>query len=282
MIRHRFAYEAPESVAEAVGLLADGSATVLSGGTWVVPELTRAQRTAGRVVDLRRAGLDRVRAAADGGLLIGAATTYATLARDPLVAVRAPLLAHMAAGITGGAQLRNVATIGGSACYASPSSDVPGALVAVGATLALAREGGARELAAQEFFADAFATDLRPGELLTEIAVPAPPPGVRWGYRKLKLCGSSWPIATAACMAGTGDDGRPTGLRLVLGGVAATPLVVDVGDAESAGAAIAVAAGRAVTQPYADDLADGDYRRRVAPVLATRALEDVLHVDATR
>jgi carbon-monoxide dehydrogenase medium subunit len=286
VIRHRFTYEAPTDADEAVALLAAApeTTTVLSGGTWVVPELTRGQRRTGTIVDLRRAGLDHVRAAADGGLLIGAATTYATLAADPLVALRAPLLAHLAAGITGGAQLRNVATIGGSACYASPSSDVPGALVALAATLRVRGAGGRREVAAAAFFRGAFVADAGPSELLTDIAIPAPSSGSWWGYRKLKLCGSSWPIATAACVAHAAQDGRPAGLRLVLGGVGAVPLSVHVDGLAAPGsvaraellAAVRAATADAVVEPYADDLADGDYRRRVAPVLATRAVEDVM------
>jgi aerobic carbon-monoxide dehydrogenase medium subunit len=268
MIRHRFAYHAPEGVEDAVALLAadpEGT-TVISGGTWVVPELTRGQRRAEAVVDLRRAGLDTVGATAAGGLLLGAATTYATLARHPLVAERAPLLAHMAAGITGGAQLRNVATIGGSACYASPSSDVPGALVALGAVLHVRAADGTRAVPAARFFRAAFVADLGPGELLTHIEIPATVAGARWGYRKLKLCGSSWPIATASCLM-TSD-----GLRLVLGGVCAVPVRVKGLGVRAAGEAAAEAIG----EPYADALADGDYRRRVAPVLATRAMEDVM------
>src|SRR5438034_798571 len=122
----------------------------------------------------------------------------------------------MAIGITGGGQIQNRGTVGGSACYAFPSSDVPAALVALGATLRLASAGGRREAAAADFFTGAFGADVRPGEVLAEIRIPAPPAGARQGYYKFKLCESSWPIATAACVLG--GDGAST---LALGGVSA-------------------------------------------------------------
>jgi CO/xanthine dehydrogenase FAD-binding subunit len=227
------------------------------------------------VLDLRRAGLGGVEASA-GGVAIGATTTYAELASDPLVRERAPALAVMAAGVTGGAQVRNQGTIGGSACYASPSSDVPGALVGLSARLRIASSAGTREVDAAEFFRDAFSPDLAGDELLTAVVVPDLPAGARSGYVKLKLCESSWPIATACCMVEL-EDGAIRGGRIAIGGVDRTPYVVDLGalggkTVDDALAEVGELAEKGSTSPYEDVLASADYRRQVAGVVARRSL----------
>jgi CO/xanthine dehydrogenase FAD-binding subunit len=280
VITNRFAYHRPESLDEAAGLLAEGGADarVLAGGTWVVPNLTRGTSAPRSIVDLRAAGLGLIRRG-DDGVSIGPMTTYAELGRSELVAKHARLLCTVAGGITGGQQIRNQGTIGGSACYATPSSDIPGVLVALAARVRIASTRGTREVAAGDFFRDAFRPDLEADELVTELVVPERPPSVRYGYYKLKLCESSWPIATASCVVTVDDGGVCTSARLALGGVAAVPLLVEVEDV-LAGTTIgpeelrrvAELAERAVADPWSDVLADGEYRRNVAGVVAKRAV----------
>jgi len=280
VIRKRFAYHRPADVTEVIEVLAaEGrDACVLAGGTLVVPELTIGSVQPTAVVDLRSAGLDTIRADGDH-LRIGATTTYADLAASEAVAQRAPVLQSLARGITGGPQIRNQGTIGGSACYASPSSDVPAALVALDARLRLVSVRGEREVPAKEFFTGACATLRADDELLSEIAVAYGSAQVRFGYYKLKLCESSWPIATAACAVTVRADGVCTAARLALGGVAAIPVVVPVEDilvgttiGETELTAVAARAEAAVVTPWSDVLADGTYRRGVAGVVAKRAL----------
>jgi CO/xanthine dehydrogenase FAD-binding subunit len=277
MITRRFDYLAPGSADEAVAALAgNGETAVIGGGTWVVPEMTHGIRRPARVVDLRRAGLAGVEAG-EAGLVVGATTTYTELASDPLVAERAPALAAMAAGVTGGAQVRNQGTIGGSACYATPSSDAPGALVGLGARMRIASSAGTRELDAADFFLGAFTCALAPGELLTAVVVPEAPNAVQ-GYYKHKLCESSWPIATACCSLELAADGTVASGRLAVGGVNAVPYLVDLSGlagrrlgSEAAGEAAALAE-QGATDPYTDVLASGGYRRQIAGVVAKRAL----------
>lgn len=281
MIGQRFEYHAPASVEEAVGVLAaaNGDANVIAGGTWVVPELTHGIRTPAHIIDLRHAELSGV-SASDAGITIGATTTYSALLDSPLVGECAALLRTMALGVTGGAQVRNQGTIGGSACYATPSSDAPAALVALDASLTLAEAGGTRDVRAETFFEGAFRSALKQGELLTEIVVPEPPSNVQFGYDKLKFCESSWPIATAACVLGLDGDGVVEFARLAVGGANTKPYVVDtsvlVGTPVTRDLADEVAerAREAADDPYTDVLADGAYRQQVSGVVAKRALLD--------
>jgi aerobic carbon-monoxide dehydrogenase medium subunit len=281
VIPHAFDYVAPDTVAGCVTALADGG-RVLAGGTWVLPELGRSESTPDQLVHLRRAGLGGVTALADDGVHIGAMATYADLLASPEVAARAPLLRSMADGITGGWALRNQATVGGSAMAARPQSDAPAALVASNAVARVAGPDGERRLSARDLFAGPMRTSLRAGELLTGFDVPSST-GAGVGYRKLKRGGSSWPIATAAAVVRLDRAGICTAATLVLGGVAGTPLVVDIaavlvgrvpGAVDLAEAAALAAA--ALTDPWHDLLAPASYRAAVAGPVARRTLSAAL------
>ena len=267
MIRDRLAYHAPESVGDATALLADArdSAVVLGGGTWVVPEMSRGLRRPAHVVDLRR--LDLAGAQPDNGhVAIGPRTTYTQLEADLNVP---PLLRTLATGITGGAQIRNQGTLGGSACYANPASDVPGALVALDATLTLSSSAGDRDVPAAEFFLGAYTTARRPDELLTAIRVARASDGERQAYVKFKLAEGSWPIVTASCVVGAGGEVR----ALVIGGAAGAPVRVDVGaGAEQDLERLAEQVVDAIAEPWTDSLAPGAYRKVISGVIAKRAV----------
>ena len=284
MIATDFDFVAPDTVAGCLAALGEG-ARVLAGGTWVLPEMGRAESRPARLVHLRRAGIGGVAPLA-GGVRIGAMATYAELLASPEVTARTPVLRTMASGITGGWALRNQATVGGSAMAARPSSDVPAALVASGAVARVAGPRGERRIAVHELFTGAQRTSLAPDELLTGFDVPSSA-GAGHGYVKLKRGGSSWPIATATALLRLDAAGVCTAATLVLGAVSATPLTVDVAgllvgrtpDAALLAEAAELAAG-SVAEPWDDVLAPGSYRAAVAGPVARRALTSAVQ-DAT-
>jgi CO/xanthine dehydrogenase FAD-binding subunit len=256
-------YSRPTTVDGVTEALSGGDAVVVGGGTMVVPDLTHGRTRADAVVDLARAGLAGI-ARGDGAWVVGAMTSYTEIERSAV-----PLLATVARGITGGPQIRNRGTAGGSASYANPSSDVPAALVALRARLRLARVGSVREVAAEEFFLGPFRTARRPDEVLTAITVPDTDAAL--GYVKFKLAEGSWPIVTAATLAGPA-------IRVVLGGAAAVPVAVELSRSSwRADLPDAVARGLAAAGgPWDDVLAPGDYRARIAPVIAARSIATAL------
>jgi aerobic carbon-monoxide dehydrogenase medium subunit len=279
MIATGFEYLRPRDLADAVATLASEpeDTAILGGGTWLVPDLERGARSARRVLDLAGAGLGSIAELADGGLCVGAMCTYSDLLGSPHTATRAPLLTLMAARITGGATIRNQATIGGSLIAARPQSDAPAVAVAARAVALVAGPGGERRVPAHELFAGAMCTSLEPSEILC--ALELPPPSRGNGYQKLKLMAGSWPIATAAACMELDEAGRCRVATLTLGAVSATPLRVAVESAlvgfEPTGRALAAAAelaARALTDPWADALAPASYRAAVAAPLALRAL----------
>lgn len=263
-------YTRAESLDDAVAALAGGDATVIGGGTMVVPDMTHGRTRPVAVVDLCRAGLAGIES--DGaGWTVGAMTSYATLEKSAV-----PLLARVSHGITGGPQIRHRGTAGGSACYANPSSDVPAVLVALGVTMRLVGSGGAREIAAVDFFRGAWKTVRRPDELLAALWVPAVKDP--FGYHKFKLAEGSWPVVTAGCVAGER-------LRVAVGGAAAVSLLLDL-DRPSLGTAdpawrdhVRTEVDRALVAvggPFDDVLAPGAYKARIAPAIAARAVADAL------
>ena len=229
------------------------------------------------MLDLAGVGLGSITALADGGLRVGAMCTYRDLLGSRETAARAPLLALMAAQITGGATIRNQATLGGSLIAARPQSDAPAVAVAARAVGLVAGPGGERRIPAHELFAGAMRSSLAPSEILCALELPAAAAGN--GYQKLKLTAGSWPIATAAACMELDEEGRCCSATLTLGAVSATPLQVAVepallGRTPTAPAlrAAAALAARAVTAPWSDALAPGSYRAAVAAPLAHRAL----------
>jgi len=110
---NRFDYVRPETVADAVTAMAGGSnARFIAGGTNLVDLMKYNVEQPGRLIDITRLPLKTIEAR-DGGLSIGALVTNSTVAYDPAVNERYPLLASaILAGASG--QLRNAATTGGN------------------------------------------------------------------------------------------------------------------------------------------------------------------------
>jgi CO/xanthine dehydrogenase FAD-binding subunit len=107
------AYVRPQTLEEALELLAADGAVPMGGGTDLAGQVDRGIRAAELVVDLQGAGLGGV-GADDDGLTIGAAATLADVASSPLVEPYAAVVT--AAGSAASALLRNVGTVGGNLC----------------------------------------------------------------------------------------------------------------------------------------------------------------------
>ncbi|GAA1859832.1 FAD binding domain-containing protein [Pseudonocardia ailaonensis] len=262
----------PDLGSACAALAAERKYVALGGGTVVVPELVRRERHADAMVELRGLVPDGV-TVGEGEVEFGALATYTTVARDPRLQEAAPLLRQLAAGITGGAQLRNQATLVGSACRAIPSSDVPAALVGLDATMRVQGPSSSRDIAATDFFLGAFRTALAPGEIVRSVVVPSHPGG--YGYLKFKFSESSWPIVTAAAFVRDGaSPGGPRWATIGVGGLAPVPARVDLdldGSLPTA-ADLNDLLAEQTSAYWSDELADGNYRRSIAGAIARRAL----------
>src|SRR5206468_195556 len=138
-----FAYAAPATLEEAVGLLAEHAEAeprVLAGGQSLIPLMNFRLAKPGYLVDLRNvAGLSGIRRDGDV-LVIGAMTRLAEVERSPEVAVAAPLVTE-AVGLVAPAPVRNSGTVGGSLAHADPAAELPAVALALHAELVASGPG---------------------------------------------------------------------------------------------------------------------------------------------
>ncbi len=273
-----FRYARPATAAEAVAILAasPGDAKLLAGGQSLVPLLNMRLVRPAVLVDLNGAReLERIEPAPAGGLVLGALVRHTDLAASALVRERAPLLAEAARHV-GHTAIRNRGTLGGSLAHADPAAELPAALVALDAELALLGPRGLRRVAVAEFFRGLLSTALAADELLAEVRVPAAAPG--WGFAEIARRPGDFALAGVAAaldgagrarVVGFGVGDRPIRLRAAEALVAAAPR-------DPAAAARAGAAAGADCDPAADVHASAEYRRHLATVLAEDALRQAM------
>jgi carbon-monoxide dehydrogenase medium subunit len=282
MIPAAFGYDRPSSLDEAIGLLArDGDAKILAGGQSLLPLLKLRLAAADRLIDIGRIReLRGIRELADGGLAIGALTTYREVLDSP-AAMRYRCLAEAVPDI-GDVQVRNRGTVGGSIAHADPASDLPAVVLALGATVVARSSKGERTIPADEFFRGPFQTALRDDEILTEIRLPGASDTVGSAYRSLTQLASGYSIVgVAAVVARSGSSISMAQIGVTgVGDVAYRATAVEQalsGTDGSADAIEAAAAHAAEGQTVASDIhADGEYRARMAQVFVRRAIEGAL------
>jgi aerobic carbon-monoxide dehydrogenase medium subunit len=256
-------YARPESVEEAVELLAREDARALAGGQSLVNVMKTRVATPELVVDLNRIdGLRGIRAV-DGALEIGAMTTYSAIVDSPEVAAARPILAEVARTIAD-VQVRNRGTIGGNVCSNDPTNHFPPLLAALGAELTIRGAGGERTVDTDTFFEGVFMTAVHSGELLTSIRIPAKGDS-RDGWATMTLGREGTGIVSVAASVSGGTA------RIAIGCVAATPVVLTASADETA---IRDAVRTADLDPPGDVHASADYRRHLAEVLAARAVTE--------
>jgi carbon-monoxide dehydrogenase medium subunit len=279
-----FAYHAPTTVAEAVGVLAEhgDEAKVLAGGQSLVPLLALRLARFGHLVDLNRVpGLDEV-TRADGYLEVGAMTRQAVAERSPSTAA-VPLLAR-AIPLIGHFQIRNRGTVGGSIAHADPASELPAVALALDATLVVASPAGERSVPAGSFFVSTWTTSLEPEDVLTAVRFPVWEGRCGFAIEEFARRSGDFAVTGVACAVGLSAAGdRVERAALALFGMGPTPLRAGEAEAALRGAAVADLDAEEVgrlavtgTDPPDDLHGSSTYRRSVGAHLAGRALTRAL------
>jgi carbon-monoxide dehydrogenase medium subunit len=203
-----FAYCRPRDLDEALDVLDrhGGDARPLAGGQSLLPVLHLRLAAPAVLVDLQDVAALRGIARGEGGVRLGAMTTYHEALADPLLAEAAPLLALALPHVAHPA-IRHRGTLGGSASLADPAAEVPAVCTALSARFELrSRRHGTRTVAAEDFFQGAFSTALDPGELLTAIVLPDPAPAERVAFDELaRRRGDYAVVGTCVRLAGGPD-----------------------------------------------------------------------------
>jgi aerobic carbon-monoxide dehydrogenase medium subunit len=252
-------YERPADLAAARALLgAHDGARVLAGGQSLVAALRLRELEVALLVDVTRLAELRGIALEPDAVVIGAAEPMLSVERSELVARHLPLLPRVLRTV-GAVGVRSRATLGGSLAWSEPTSQLLAAMLALG----VHAETDRRVLAGVDVPTGRNRTALEPGEVLVRLRFPRDVAGPG-GLHVVRRTHLTWPtVGGVATRAGDG-------VRLGLFGVASRPVVV-----EGTLPGELVDAALAEVDPYDDERAPAAYRRRVAPVVARRALAEL-------
>ena len=280
MIPGSFSYHRPASVADAVKLLSNlgEDARPLAGGHSLVPMMKLRLASPAHLVDLH--GISALKGIRRDGqnLVIGAMTTQHDLLASEDVAKTMPIL-HEAALLIADPQVRYRGTIGGNVANGDPGNDMPALMLTLGASYRLEGAGGARDVAAADFYQGAYFTALEPGEILTAVTVPVPAAGHGYAYEKLKRKVGDYATAAAAVVL-TMAGGKVASCAIGLTNVHETPLLATDAARAVVGTSLdaatlkkAAAAAEAIMAPAADARGPVEYRKHVGGIMVTRALQ---------
>ena len=278
----RFDYWEPRTVQEAIALLSryGGTAKIIAGGTDLLNAIRSKLLAPEHVVDIGSIpGLDSLTYDDHGTLSIGALATLRAVETSPQVKKHHTVISQ-AAGQIGSVAIRNVGTIAGNLCHASPAADMAPSLLALGAKAKIVGPAGERTVTLDDFFAGPGRTVLGNGEMLVEICVPAMPPRAKAVYLKHAIRGAAdLSIVGVAVMASL-ENGCCRNVRIALGAVAPTPMrarsTESVLEGKKLDDALIENAGRAASdecRPITDVRASADYRREMVGVLTRWAIK---------
>lgn len=310
---HGFDLVRPDSLAEAIAAHGGAEGTAyLAGGT----ALLSSRYAAGgdfpsRLVSLAKVdGLTGI-GNGDGTIKVGALTPLTELETDERITAAFPTLAE-ALELSGSWQVRIRATIGGNIANASPTADLGPPLVSLGARIRYQDGSGEHEATVEDVWKNPGELKLPAEAILTSVELPLPPTASSSCYQRLNLRRAMDTAMAGVSVAVSLDGGgRVEDARIVLGGVTGVPTRVTKAEKALKGTAVGDAAAlqevsgvvetearnpkllKSRSSPTiagylrrsksgARDRA-GEYRVRVAPTLATRAIETALErADARR
>jgi carbon-monoxide dehydrogenase medium subunit len=205
-----------------------------------------------RLVSLGRLGLNRIQG--ETRLRVGALTTLSALERSAEVRASWPVIARALRTLSN-VRVRNVATIGGALAHADPHMDLPPVLAALGAKVVLEGKKGKRTIPVEDLYAGYLETTLQPGELITEIEIPA------MGRRS---------AAYLKCTTRSADDWPAVGVAVVLG----EETRIFVSAATDRPTRIADEAAIANLKIESDLHGSADYKRHLLRIYLKRAMDE--------
>jgi len=268
----RFDYARPDSVAEALALLAEygEEARVLAGGQSLMAMLNLRLLEPAVLVDIARlAELDIIKVAGDKAE-VGAAVTQNRLKDWPELSAKLPLLAK-ALPFVGHFQTRNKGTVCGSVAHADPSSEIPLALATLGGEVVLRSQRGTRVMAAADFQRGMLTTAREDDELITAVRFPVQA-GKRVAFREVARRHGDFAIIAVAASVESGEV-----VRVGIGGVADRPavrrIVIDGPDAAKSAFEALAWELEGYDDIHASARLRRDLLRRVGPAVVEEALQ---------
>jgi len=177
---------------------------------------------------------------------------------------------------------------GGDSCYAVYSGDIAPPLIALGAKVKVMGGHSPKEIGLQRFFSGSGIKPniLKFNEILSEILIPAPPKYSGCSYQKLRLRDTiDFPLLGVSVFLHLEErDGRCKDVRVVLGAVGASPLIVEEAAQVISGKELTSKLIEEVSQiaweaahPVANTASSPKYRRDMVRVFTKNAIQEALN-----
>jgi carbon-monoxide dehydrogenase medium subunit len=275
-----FEYSCPESLADAVAMLAahGAEAKALAGGQSLVPMLAFRVASPSLIIDLRKVDELKHIGISKNGVTLGAMVRWRDVLENSELRAAHPLLAAAIAHVAHH-QIRNRGTVGGSLAHADPAAEMPCIAVTCEAEIAVVGSTGSRTVSAADFFQGPLMTSLHADELIRDIHLPAWPADRRFGFAEFARRSGDFALAGAAVFYDTDADGKIRNCHVGAIGAADRPVRLQAAEDALNGRAadepiivMAAAAGAAAADPPGDIHASSAYRRVLVGTMIERAL----------
>jgi len=286
IIDAEYDYLAPQDWAEALDFAAGHPGVkVMAGGTDVLVKLkTGALPDLQYLLDLKRIdGLDYAREATDGSFHIGPLAKLSRLEQEPLILARYPALAA-ALQLMASISVRNMGTMAGNICNASPVADSVIPAICYNALLTLESRGrGFRTVPLEDFFLAPGVSVMESDELLADIMLPEPAENTGACFiKKSRVRPDIAKLTIGVKLVREGGSIRDC--RIAMGAIAARPYFFREQSAaligkEMTGRLIGETAAALADhiRPIDDNRTTAEYRKLITEVVAADALREAWH-----
>jgi carbon-monoxide dehydrogenase medium subunit len=273
-----FEYERATSVEGAIASLQrlGSEARIIAGGHSLLPMMKLRLANPEHLIDINDLHELAYIREQDGEIRIGALTRHVDLLKSEVLAEHFPLFRD-AEIVIADPVVRNRGTIGGSLCQADAAEDLSSVCTAVKAKAVIRGVDGERVVAMEEFHIGPYTTAVGDAEILTEVRVPLRSGGGS-AHEKLERRSGDWAIA-AASVAVWIEGGTIADVGIALSAVGLTTIHLSRAEellrGKAPSEALFAQAGEiaaADCSPSADGRGPIDYKRHLAGVLTTRAL----------
>jgi carbon-monoxide dehydrogenase medium subunit len=272
----------PQSLQEAVAFLQEhgDESRPIAGGTTLIILMKQRALAYRYLVDLQSIpGLADIKVEADG-VRIGALVTHRMVETSAILRQSFPALVE-AFGHIGNVRVRQTASVGGNLAHADYRLDPPPALLVLNAEISVFGPNGPRTIPIEKFFQGMYETALAPNELLVSIKIPFMLANSRAVYlRYTALSANDWPCLGVAALLAR-KDGRCKEIRVALGGVATTPILIDGLEFATDQPLDQVLTDRVLElvdqqiSPFSDLRGSEWYKRRMARLFVNKAMEQM-------
>jgi len=287
MLLPKFKYLRPETLEEAWSMLSqyNGKARVIAGGTDLMVNMKQKTDSPAYLVDISYLpGLNAIEYDKEDVLKIGALCTHSDIESSSVIQGKFNILAQ-ACGSIGSVQIRNLGTIGGNLCYASPAADSAPALLGLDAKVRIFRLAGENTVELTKFFTGPGKTILKPDEILTGIDISSAPRHSSAVYLKLSpRRAMDLAVVGVGIVLWLSNDGSScTDIRIALGAVAPVPIrafkaeeIIRGQKLDNALLDETASLAAEETKPITDLRGSVEYRKEMVKVLTRRGIQQVI------